>query len=231
MQCTGREKSVSQLDCCHPAGSMQPCHRQFRSSQAPPKHIFSNILAKAKRLMKSDCASARSSAILATLKEGISKLSGPRWFQKLVERKSHRGDISAVKLKRTDTTLDPVRLLAIDQHTLLVVGKKEDLLSQKAKELERKGNKIQRRRRKEYIPADGGKARHPASLLARAVTAAATYLGGRCWKVSSLRAELEAAGTQAAAGFTGTSRQARGKPLLYFTSWESQRHYHVPCCE
>jgi hypothetical protein len=85
----------------------------------------------------------------------------------------------------------------------LVVGKKEDLLSQKAKELERKGNKIQRRRRKEYIPADGGKAWHPASLLAWAVTAAATYLGGRCWKVSSPRAELQAAGTQAAAGFTG----------------------------
>ena len=175
----GRNLSASQRDCCHPAASMQPCHRQFRSSQAAPKHIFSNILAKAKRLMKSDCASARSSAILATLKEGISKLSGPRWFQKLFERKSHRGDISAVKLKRTDTTLDPARLLAIDQ-TYWLLGKRGDLLSQKAKELERKGNKIQWRRRKEYIPADGGKAWHPAPLLAWAVTAAATYLGGRC---------------------------------------------------
>ena len=129
----GRNLSASQRDCCHPAASMQPCHRQFRSSQAAPKHIFSNILAKAKRLMKSDCASARSSAILATLKEGISKLSGPRWFQKLFERKSHRGDISAVKLKRTDTTLDPVRLLAIDQTYIIGCWEKGGLTKPKGK--------------------------------------------------------------------------------------------------
>ena len=61
------------------------------------------------------CASARCSAILATLVEGISKLSGPRWVKKIVDRKSRRSDVSAVKLKRTDTTLDPERLLAIDQ--------------------------------------------------------------------------------------------------------------------
>ena len=54
---------------------------------------------------KDDFASARSSAILATLKEGISKLSGPRWFKKLDNLDCHRSDVSEIKLKRTDTTL------------------------------------------------------------------------------------------------------------------------------
>ena len=51
-------------------------------------------------------ASARGSAILATLTEGISKLSGPRWIQKVDNLKSSRRNVSEIKLKRTDTTLD-----------------------------------------------------------------------------------------------------------------------------
>ena len=51
-------------------------------------------------------ASARDSAILATLTEGISKLSGPRWIQKVDNLKSSRRNVSEIKLKRTDTTLD-----------------------------------------------------------------------------------------------------------------------------
>ena len=51
-------------------------------------------------------ASARGSAILATLTEGISKLSGPRWVQKVDNLKSSRRNVSEIKLKRTDTTLD-----------------------------------------------------------------------------------------------------------------------------
>jgi hypothetical protein len=47
--------------------------------------IFSNVLAKAKRLMKKKVmfASARCSAILATLNPSISKLSGSGWVQKV----------------------------------------------------------------------------------------------------------------------------------------------------
>ena len=168
----GRNLSASQRDCCHPAASMQPCHRQFRSSQAAPKHIFSNILAKAKRLMKSDCASARSSAILATLKEGISKLSGPRWFQKMDNLECGRSHVSEIKLKRTDTTLWWV---LVDGTTKDDGGGGEKTyldLSQKAKELV-KGRGF-RRGKKTYIPADGGRSWHPASLLAWAVTTAVT---------------------------------------------------------
>ena len=60
-------------------------------------------------------ASARCSAILATLIDGISKLSGLRWFQKMDNLECGRNHVSEIKLKRTDTTLDPERLLAIDQ--------------------------------------------------------------------------------------------------------------------
>jgi hypothetical protein len=105
---------------------MQPCHPQFRSSQAPPKHIFSNILAKAKRLMKSDCASAGSSAILATLKEGISKLSGPRWFQKMDNLECGRSHVSEIKLKRTDTTLWGCQLM--DRQKMMAVEKRRTLI-------------------------------------------------------------------------------------------------------
>ena len=56
--------------------------------------------------MKKVFASARGSAILATLTEGISKLSGPRWIQKVDNLKSSRRNVSEIKLKRTDTTLD-----------------------------------------------------------------------------------------------------------------------------
>ena len=55
---------------------------------------------------KGCCASARSSAILATLIEGISKLRGPRWVQKVDNLESGRSHVSEIKLKRTDTTLD-----------------------------------------------------------------------------------------------------------------------------
>jgi hypothetical protein len=61
-------------------------------------------------------ASARGSAILATLTEGISKLSGPRWIQKVDNLKSSRRNVSEIKLKRTDTTLDLL--------VRLVVGRK-----------------------------------------------------------------------------------------------------------
>ena len=69
-------------------------------------HVFSNVLACSEEIDEKLFASARCSAILATLIEGISKLSGPRSIQKVVERKSRHSDISAVKLKRTDTTHD-----------------------------------------------------------------------------------------------------------------------------
>jgi hypothetical protein len=51
----------------------------------------------------------------------------------LVERKSHRGDISAVKPKRTDTTLDPARLLAIDQTYIIGCWEKGGLTKPKGK--------------------------------------------------------------------------------------------------
>jgi hypothetical protein len=57
-------------------------------------------------MKKARFASARGSAILATLTEGISKLSGPRWIQKVDNLKSSRRNVSEIKLKRTDTTLD-----------------------------------------------------------------------------------------------------------------------------
>jgi hypothetical protein len=50
-------------------------------------------------------ASARGSAILATLTGGISKLSGPRWIQKVDNLECSRRNVSEIKLKRTDTTL------------------------------------------------------------------------------------------------------------------------------
>ena len=93
----------------------------------------------------------------------------------------------------------------------MVVGKKEDLLSQKAKELERKGNKIQRRRRKEYIPADGGK------VLASSVTAS---VGGDGGGDLFGRAVLEGIVTEGGApggrntGGGGIHWQARDKSLL-----------------
>jgi hypothetical protein len=69
--------------------------------------IFSNILAKAKRLMKKVMfASARCSAKLATLNPSISKLSGSGWVQKVDNLECHRSDVSEIKLKRTDTTLE-----------------------------------------------------------------------------------------------------------------------------
>jgi hypothetical protein len=62
--------------------------------------------------MKKRFASARGSAILATLSVDISKLSGPRWIQKVDNLKSSRRNVSEIKLKRTDTTLDLLVLLA-----------------------------------------------------------------------------------------------------------------------
>lgn len=50
-------------------------------------------------------ASARCSAILATLIDGISKLSGPRRVQKVDNLECGRNHVSEIKLKRTDTTL------------------------------------------------------------------------------------------------------------------------------
>jgi hypothetical protein len=64
------------------------------------------VCQKQTRLMKKGFASARGSAILATLSQGISKLSGPRWIQKVDNLKSSRRNVSEIKLKRTDTTLD-----------------------------------------------------------------------------------------------------------------------------
>jgi hypothetical protein len=64
-------------------------------------------------MKKARFASARGSAILATLTEGISKLSGPRWVQKVNNLKSSRRNVSEIKLKRTDTTLDLMALLVI----------------------------------------------------------------------------------------------------------------------
>jgi hypothetical protein len=79
-----------------------PCQDTNVSNQ-----IFSNISAEAKMTdeKKGWSASARGSAILATLIEGISKLSGPRWFKKLDNLECHRSDVSEIKLERTDTTL------------------------------------------------------------------------------------------------------------------------------
>jgi hypothetical protein len=51
-------------------------------------------------------ASARCSAILATLNPSISKLSGSGWVQKVDNLECHRSDVSEIKLKRTDTTLE-----------------------------------------------------------------------------------------------------------------------------
>jgi len=64
--------------------------------------------------MKKVFASARGSAILATLTEGISKLGGPRWVQKVDNLKSSRRNVSEIKLKRTDTTLDLIRVVSVD---------------------------------------------------------------------------------------------------------------------
>ena len=70
-------------------------------------NLFSRCLLEANTSdEKVEFASARSSAILATLTEGISKLSGPRWVQKVDNLKSSRRNVSEIKLKRTDTTLD-----------------------------------------------------------------------------------------------------------------------------
>lgn len=46
----------------------------------------------------------RCSAIRATLTEGISKLSGPQWIQKVDNLECSRRNVSEIKLKRTDTT-------------------------------------------------------------------------------------------------------------------------------
>jgi hypothetical protein len=58
-------------------------------------------------------ASARGSAILATLSDGISKLSGPCWIQKVDNLKNSRRNVSEIKLKRTDTTLDLFDIVSI----------------------------------------------------------------------------------------------------------------------
>jgi hypothetical protein len=83
-------------------------HNSTTSIQVMQKGIFSNIFDKQRWLMKKQTwfASARGSAILATLTEDISKLSGPRWIQKVDNLKSSRRNVSEIKLKRTDTTLD-----------------------------------------------------------------------------------------------------------------------------
>jgi hypothetical protein len=47
------------------------------------KEILLQYSRQARGLMKKVFASARGSAILATLTEGISKLSGPQWVQKV----------------------------------------------------------------------------------------------------------------------------------------------------
>ena len=78
-------------------------------------------------------ASARCSAILATLIDGISKLGGPRWFQKMDNLECGRNHVSEIKLKRTDTTLDPVRLLAIDQTYIIGCWEKGGLTKPKGK--------------------------------------------------------------------------------------------------
>jgi hypothetical protein len=72
-------------------------------------------------MKKARFASARGSAILATLTEGISKLSGPRWVQKVDNLKSSRRNVSEIKLKRTDTTLDLMAVLVVDLDRLVVL--------------------------------------------------------------------------------------------------------------
>jgi hypothetical protein len=86
--------------------------QQQQQQQQQEQEDSSPIPSQAKRLMKKVFASARGSAILATLTGGISKLSGLRWIQKVDNLKNHRSDVSEIKLKRTDTTLDLLILLA-----------------------------------------------------------------------------------------------------------------------
>jgi len=98
-------QTLNEVDRFHTATSTDS---QCQSSQTSPKsgNLLQHLREAKRPMKKGDFASARSSAILATPKEGISKLSGPRCFKKLDNLDCGRSHVSEIKLKRTDTTLE-----------------------------------------------------------------------------------------------------------------------------